>query len=330
MRNQSFSVVLYLFVLLFRPNCKLKIFLFVGCRQHFMFAGQNRLKMGLPGSWAPIRRWLNRHSPVYTPPQPRPPTANMKCPELPILRSYKITPPASFWSKFPSRPLPTKPSTPVNVPVLQSLIKTHESSFPAAQRILAEKVLNELTHGVDALQTSRLPGAIVPNSGSVLEHGPTFTDVVAHWIKKGFVAGPFSAPPCADFRANSMIAVSQKEKIRIIMNLSAPEGESFNDAVDSHELQKVYMSTAKNFGYTVIDCGSKARMWKFDLSDAYKNLPAKTADLRQQGFQWLQAFFVETQQAFGARTAVAAFDRLGNLILLIALTISGKRLLLIA
>jgi len=69
-------------------------------------------------------------------------------------------------------------------------------------------------------------------------------------------------------------------------------------------------------------------MWKFDLTDAYKNLPAKTCDLRLQGFQWLQAYFVETQQAFGARTAVAAFDRLGNLILQLATTISGIMILI--
>ena len=77
------------------------------------------------------------------------------------------------------------------------------------------------------------------------------------------------------------------------MNLSDPEGDCFNDAVDSNKLQKVYMSTAKSFGYTVVDCGQEARMWKYDLSDAYKNLPAKIDDLRLQGFPWLQAFLLK-------------------------------------
>jgi hypothetical protein len=247
----------------------------------------------------------------------------MKCPEIPVLKSYKVTPPASFWEKFPARPLPTKPASPVNIQALQSLLIANNESLPLSQQLLAQKVLHELEHGVDALQTRHLPGEIIPNSRSVLEHGAVFTDLVAHWIKKGFVAGPFISPPCAEFRSNSMIAVSQKDKIRIVMNLSAPEGDCFNDAVNSCELQKVYMSTAKIFGYTVVDCGRNARMWKFDLSDAYKNLPAKTCDLRLQGFRWLQVFFVETQQAFGARTAVAAFDRLGNLILRLAIITSG-------
>jgi len=39
-------------------------------------------------------------------------------------------------------------------------------------------------------------------------------------------------------------------------------------------------------------------------------MPAKLEDLRLQGFTWLGAYFVETQQAFGSKVAVAAFDRL--------------------
>ena len=53
-------------------------------------------------------------------------------------------------------------------------------------------------------------------------------------------------------------------------------------------------------------------MWKFDLKDAYKNLPAKEADLRLQGFSWLGKFFVETQLPFGGKHAVPGFDRLGG------------------
>jgi hypothetical protein len=54
------------------------------------------------------------------------------------------------------------------------------------------------------------------------------------------------------------------------------------------------------------------------MSDAYKNLPA-SSELRLQAFCWLQACFVETQQAFRASTAVAAFDRLGHTILDLAI-----------
>ncbi len=52
-----------------------------------------------------------------------------------------------------------------------------------------------------------------------------------------------------------MIALEQKDKVRIIMDLSSPKGESFNDCVDELHLEKVNMSTARQFGYSVVDCG---------------------------------------------------------------------------
>jgi hypothetical protein len=176
--------------------------------------------------------------------------------------------------------------------MLQRLLTTHSSDLTRAQQIRGVKVITELTKGVDALQMADLPAAIIPNSGSVLQYGEVFTDILAFWISQGFVAGLFSSPPCAGFRANSMMAIKQKEKVRIVMNLSKPKGECFNDNVDRHSLEAVHMSTAREFGFAVVDCGNSARMWKFDMSDAYKNLPAKISDLRLQGFCWLQAYFV--------------------------------------
>jgi hypothetical protein len=203
------------------------------------------------------------------------------------------------------------------------MLRIYDHALTSPERIRGQTVLRELLSGVDALQLYVLPGEFIPNSGSVLEHGEMFTDVLANWIKQGFVAGPFFDPPFPEFRANSMMAVKQKEKVRIVMNLSSPKGMCFNDAVDADSLEKVYMATAKSVGYAILECGKHARLWKFDMSDAYKNLPAKLADLRLQGFSWLQAFFVETQQAFGARTAVAAFDRLGNTIMTLAICATG-------
>jgi len=279
--------------------------------------------MGLPASWSTVQRWLFPPQQPYVPPPRTVPAAPKKCPEVPSLPSYKLTPPDSFWEAFPFRDLPSVPSTPVNIPALADMLRSFDHVLTAAERTRGQTVIRELLSGVDALQLFSLPGDFIPNSGSVLEHGEKFTDVLASWIKQGFVAGPFFDPPFPEFRANSMMAVQQKEKVRIIMNLSSPSGLCFNDAVDTDSLERVHMSTAKSFGFAILECGRHARLWKFDMSDAYKNLPARLEDLRLQGFSWLQAFFVETQQAFGARTAVAAFDRLGNTIMTLAICTTG-------
>ncbi len=72
------------------------------------------------------------------------------------------------------------------------------------------------------------------------------------------------------------------------------------------------MSSARNFGYTIRKCGRNAKMSKFDLEAAYKQMPAPIRELRLQGFCWLNRYFVELDQIFGAISAVANFDQLGH------------------
>jgi hypothetical protein len=64
------------------------------------------------------------------------------------------------------------------------------------------------------------------------------TDALAGWIKAGFVAGPFAKPPLKKLRVNPLMAA----EVRPILNLSAPKGYSFNDAVDPFGVDKLKMS----------------------------------------------------------------------------------------
>jgi hypothetical protein len=55
------------------------------------------------------------------------------------------------------------------------------------------------------------------------------------------------------------------------------------------------------------------------MADAYKNVLCKPEDFRLQGFSWLGKFFVKLKQVFGATTAVANLNVLGNIVLKITL-----------
>jgi hypothetical protein len=59
-------------------------------------------------------------------------------------------------------------------------------------------------------------------------------------------------------------------------------------------------------------------MWKFDMVDAYKTVPAAQQDLHLQGFSWLGKFFIELKKVFGSKEAVSAFDRLNNTLVTLA------------
>ena len=279
--------------------------------------------MGLPEDWGVPLSWIEASGSTPLPIPVEPLVSKKKCPEVLPLDSYKFPAPPVFWSTFPSNPIPTVPSTPINIQKLLTLIDTLGQNFSKPQKVRVDLLLQDLTLGVTVPMHANLPAISVPNSVSVQNYGEQFTDVLAYWLKCGFVAGPFVLPPLADFRVNQMLAVEQSNKVRIIMNLSGPEGDSFNDNVIDNALEKVNMSTARQYGYSVVDCGHNARMWKYDMDNAYKNLPAKTSDFRLQGFTWLGRYFFETRQAFGAKSAVAAFDRLGRVVADLALSASG-------
>jgi hypothetical protein len=109
-----------------------------------------------------------------------------------------------------------------------------------------------------------------------------------------------------------VIAVVKHGAVRPVVNLSAPAGASFNDNIKAECIEKVHMSTAQSFGFSVREAGKGALMSKFDLKDAYKIVPAKREDWRLQGFQWLGRYFVEVKMTFGAETSVSNFDRAGH------------------
>jgi hypothetical protein len=72
------------------------------------------------------------------------------------------------------------------------------------------------------------------------------------------------------------------------------------------------MTSAKSFGYSIYEAGKGEIMSKLEIVAAYKQMPAKLEDYRLQGFRWLNGFFVETKQIFGAIISVSNFDRLGK------------------
>jgi hypothetical protein len=265
-----------------------------------------------------VEKWLNPYTAIFFPPPPPYKPAEKKCPDIPCLDSYELPPRPDFWKIFPSHPLPSHPSSVLNIQRLASIIKTHRNDLSLDQRMRSERVLSDLKEGGAVPFSVHLPAARISNTPSVTEHGEEFTDTLAWWIRKKYVAGPFAAPPLPSFRTNSMMAVEQRNKIRIIMNLSAPKGDSYNDAIHEIALQKVTMSSARLFGYSVVECGRGAKMSKFDMVDAYKTVPAHSNDLRLQGFTWLGRYFIELKKVFGSKEAVSAFDRLNNTLVTLA------------
>jgi hypothetical protein len=241
-----------------------------------------------------------------------------KCPELDVLSDYSVNPPASFWQKFPFNPLPVSPKTSVNISELEKKVDSVSNVMTNAQVKRARECIKSLKFGADSCQGPPLPPCYCQNSKSTVLYGEEVTDTIASWVKQKFVAGPFDQPPMANFRVNPLVAVDQDDKVRLVMNVSLPTNASFNDNIVQQKVEKVEMSSARSVSYLIHEHGIGAWMSKMDKKDAYKIIPASIPDIRLQGFMWLGKFFAETQQIFGAETAVFNYDRLGNTVKTVA------------
>jgi hypothetical protein len=185
------------------------------------------------------------------------------------------------------------------------------------------KLVHDLSYGADAYQKTELPPTTIQNADSAYKHGEVLTDKIALWVELGFAAGPFEVPPVPGFRANALMAIEKNGSVRPVINMSLPLGDSFNDNLEEERIEKVWMTTAKDFSYTLKEAGENCTMSKYDLKDAFKNIPAKKEDWGKQGFKWLGRFFLETQMIFGASPSVSNFDRLGSTLLELAVLKSG-------
>ena len=273
-----------------------------------------REHLGLPADWNVVEKWARGKFNFGVPLTDNSVSDKSKFSGLNFSKPADST----FWDNFPSRKLPSRPSTRVDIPQLRRAIHAAKKNWTIHEKKSAEKTLENLTLGAPSHQKSSLPGCTLKNSNSAIKHGAEFTETLEKWIQDGFVAGPFKSPPCENFRTNPVMAIEQKDKVRPVLNMSYPKDKSYNDNVDKHKVRKVRMSTARQVGQSLRAAGKGALMSKIDMKDAYKHVPARTADYRLQGFVWLGRYFLDTQLIFGASPAVDNYDNLGDTTLNVA------------
>lgn len=173
------------------------------------------------------------------------------------------------------------------------------------------RTIENMRYGADALIDETLLGDLDDdNSKSVLlpDVAQFYTDQLATMVKKGYVCGPFDESPIENLRINSLFAVNQSDKYRPILNLSKPEGNSFNEAIVPAKMRKVTMSTPKQVAATIYAVGKDAILSKVDHVSAYKLVPVKPEQYYLQGFRWLGKLFIEVRLIFGSRSSVPNYD----------------------
>jgi hypothetical protein len=246
-----------------------------------------------------------------------------KCAEIPTLQSYRTNPPDSFWTNFPKNTNFDSIATPIDVQKMLHFISLCTPHWSDWQKMIAQKCIHILKNGSTTPFKYPFEFVRMPNAPSALTHGEFMTDIIANWIKKKYVIGPLDNPPCFDFSVNTLAAcTAKKHKVRPIMNLSAPEHCSFNDAVNTLAVRKLTMTSPKEIGYAISSAGKGALIAKLDIVDAFKLVPAAKSEWKHFGFKWLGKYFADATTPFGSKTAPANFDCLAETIVSIVKTLS--------
>jgi hypothetical protein len=272
----------------------------------------DRSFLGLPTDWKNVGRLLAN--------RPRFPIGWLLAPRIPVMKleDYLKSPPRSVWATFPRNELPVRPSCSVDVSSMEKLVNVSKGHLKSSAYERCKKSIENFKEGAPLAQKGPLPACFVKNSKSCYVHGEKVTETIANWVDKKFVSGPFDTPSLKNFRVNPLSAIDQGSKIRPVFDVSAPKGASLNDNMNEFCIEKVFMSSARKFSYSLYECGKNAIMSKFDFVDAFKIIPAKINDLRCQGFFWLNKYFLENRQIFGAKTSVPNFDIFANSIKVLA------------
>jgi hypothetical protein len=150
----------------------------------FLEAASSRLDLGLPIDWARIQRWIYPGAastvPVMVGDTAHQPATQERVPVF-----------GTDWSKFPSKAIPKKPETRINIDRLEQLISLHESKLLDQEIARARRTVDYLRNGAPALQARRLGSCLVENRLSTSVAKLAVLKTVDEWIRKGFVAGLF-------------------------------------------------------------------------------------------------------------------------------------------
>ena len=128
-------------------------------------------------------------------------------------------------------------TTPVHIDLLEDGLACHsDHSFVSA-------LIHSMRSGAHIGYKGPRSAFRARNLSSAYDHVDTVSAYLSNEYAAGRMAGPFNNTPCANLRCSGIGAVPKKSGgIRVIMQLSAPEGHSVNDGIDKDNFSLHYVT----------------------------------------------------------------------------------------
>ena len=199
-------------------------------------------------------------------------------------------------------PLPSKPTTPVNVITSEQEL-TGYSDMNMVDYLLSGFKLG-FRIGYEGLDLPPIP----KNLPSARDNPEQVTAVIIKEPERGHTAGPFTHPPFENFWCSPLGAVPKKDETHcLIIDLSSRNGLSINDFI-SKEDYSVTFSKFDGVVSMVKSLGKSALMAKLDIKDAFRLCPVNPIDWHLLGTHWEGFFFIELRLPFGLHSSVFIFS----------------------
>ena len=155
------------------------------------------------------------------------------------------------------------------------------------------------------------------NHRSATEYPDHVTTYLHDEVANNAMLGPFEAPPINNLHISPFMTrdKSSSTNRRVIIDLSWPIGHSVNSGVTSdHYLGTDFILTypsVDNLTNEVLKLGKGSKIFKVDISRAFRHVPIDPGDLDLLGLYW-ENYFLDFSLPFGYKHGSSIFQRISE------------------
>ena len=196
----------------------------------------------------------------------------------------------------------------VQTPLLVTAWERHLLNHP--DQDFVQYILKGLKHGFHiGIQESPVLKSAKQNMLSAKKNPEVVASYLQSELANGNIIGPFPLHALPDMHINRIGTIPKKHqpgKWRLIIDLSAPEGFSINDAINPQLCSLSYI-TVNEVAAKAIELGKGSLIAKIDIKSAYRLIPVCPHDRKWLGMQWQDKIYVDGMLPFGLRSAPKIF-----------------------
>ena len=209
---------------------------------------------------------------------------------------------------------------PVHTPLIPTAWGELLSSYPDQR--LVQFFLRGITEGFQIGYSDRISQGL-KSSRKNLEGAIQHPEVVDEYLDKEMilsrVAGPFTKAHLPGIQISIIPKSHQKDKWRLIVDLSHPKSHSVNDGIPKSLCGLSYI-TVDDAINKILELGPNTLMAKIDIKSAFRLLPVHPADRHLLAMEWRNKIFIDTCLPFGLQSAPKLFNILADLLSWISMT----------